>query len=109
MSFVFSGPRLIHWDCQALCLGPPDCRAPPVLAISLILSRGFLLPADPLSAREDVAEEAGDVVLGGDDTAGGMDEGRDIGSPGNPAAIAAAAAAAPEGPLAAAPAAAICC
>ena len=45
MSLVASGPRLIHCDCHALCLGPPiellPPAFPPVLAISLIFSSGF--------------------------------------------------------------------
>ena len=58
MSLLLSGPRLIHWDCQALCLGPrlglkedadvvlvvdegnPVEGLPP-LAISLMRSKGF--------------------------------------------------------------------
>ena len=63
MSLLLSGPRLIHWDCQALCLGPRlgrideadvvfvvDEASPvdglPPLAISLMRSNGFL--ASPL-------------------------------------------------------------
>ena len=58
ISLLLSGPRLIHWDCQALCLGPrlgfmdddevlvvdeednAEDGVPP-LAISLMRSKGF--------------------------------------------------------------------
>ena len=58
MSLLLSGPRLIHWDCQALCLGPrlglkedadvvlvvvegSPVEGLPPLAISLMRSKGF--------------------------------------------------------------------
>ena len=64
ISLLLSGPRLIHWDCQALCLGPrlgliddvdvvgaadegSDADGLPPLAISLMRSKGFR--SSPLS------------------------------------------------------------
>jgi hypothetical protein len=64
MSLLLSGPRLIHWDCHALCLGPrlgliddvdvvdaedefSDADWLPPLAISLMRSKGFR--SSPLS------------------------------------------------------------
>ena len=60
MSLAFWGPRLIHWDCQALCLVPGEGfgLAATVLAISLIRSRGF-----DGDAPED-ADELLEEVLG---------------------------------------------
>ena len=67
-SLFVSGPRLIHCDCQALWRPPRLGRlppAPPVLAISLMRSRGFLaslLPAAAALSIDDV-----DISGGGDD------------------------------------------
>ena len=60
MSLFASGPRFSHCDCHALCLPAPTDGLRPwplVLAISLILSSGFLsLPGE--------SEDA--IVLGGE-------------------------------------------
>jgi len=97
ISLLLSGPRLIHWDCHALCLGPKlglmddddvlvvgdeDNVADglPPLAISLMRSKGFRtsplsfepppkLPKDPTCPRPDAPARLPVPVKGGIDVA----------------------------------------
>ena len=62
MSLVFSGPRLIHWDCHALCRCPAidALELKPVLANSLIWSRGLvLLPILSISCKVVADDDVG--------------------------------------------------